>query len=221
MIKETALILHVFGGMSGLLLGSLILVIKKGDKRHRYLGLGYVISMALATLSGIGMAFWGNNQFLFLIGIFSFYLCYSGWRMARQKRGTTSKMKIVDLSIAIITLFLSVFMILSGIFDFEQNKWVINPVLIIFGSASLVFSFNDTRLYLRPDGDLIVRKQWLNTHIGRMSGSYISALTAFLVVNLSGLLPPLLVWLGPSLIIGPLISRWVRKYTRPKASIQQ
>lgn len=221
MIKEIALILHVAGGMSGLLIGSLILGLKKGDKRHRLLGQWYVLSMALATLSGIGMAFWGDNQFLFLIGIFSFYLCYSGWRMARQKKGTTRTMRAVDISIAILTLLLSVFMIASGIFDFGQNKLIINPVLIIFGAASLIFSFNDTRLYLKPDADQILRKQWLNTHIGRMSGSYISALTAFLVVNLSGVLPPLLVWLGPSFIIGPLISRWVRKYTRPKASIQQ
>ena len=130
-------------------------------------------------------------------------------------------MNLVDISIAVITLLLSVFMVASGIFDFGQNKWVINPVLIIFGAASLIFSFNDTRLYLKPDADQVLRKQWLNTHIGRMSGSYISALTAFLVVNLSGVLPPLLVWLGPSFVIGPLISRWVRKYTRPKTSIQQ
>jgi len=78
MIKDIALAMHILGGMSGLMLGTLMLILKKGGDRHRKMGRLYVASMALATLSGIAMAITGENQFLFFIGIFSFYLCYSG-----------------------------------------------------------------------------------------------------------------------------------------------
>lgn len=218
MVKDIALALHILGGMSGLMLGTLMLILKKGDERHRIMGRIYVASMALATLSGIALAFVGESQFLFLIGVFSFYLCYSGWRMAYHKSRISPAGRKIDLLVASITLLLSAFMIITGLFDVEQSKWIINPVLIVFGIASLTFSVNDFRILIRPNAPQLLKKQWLNTHVGRMGGSYISALTAFLVVNLSGMLPPLLIWLGPSFIVAPLLSVWIRKQSKWSAS---
>jgi len=137
--------------------------------------------------------------------------------MAQHKSRITPSGRRVDLLVASITLMLSIIMIVTGVYDFERAKLVINPVLIIFGLASLTFSFNDFRILIRPNASQLLKKQWLNTHIGRMGGSYISALTAFLVVNLSGLLPPLLIWLGPSVIVAPLLSLWIRKQTKLNA----
>ena len=47
---------------------------------------------------------------------------------------------------------------------------------------------------------------WLKKHIGNMCGSYIGAITAF-TVNQSSHIPlnPIILWLGPTLIITPII----------------
>jgi len=48
------------------------------------------------------------------------------------------------------------------------------------------------------------RPGWLPIHIGLMCGSYVSCVTAFLVVNLQGSMIP---WVLPTLIATPLITR--------------
>ena len=44
-----------------------------------------------------------------------------------------------------------------------------------------------------------------------MMGSYIAAMTAFIVVN-NTILPEIVAWLLPTVIVTPLIIKWSRKY---------
>ncbi|MEJ7684882.1 MAG: hypothetical protein WKG06_44950 [Segetibacter sp.] len=44
-----------------------------------------------------------------------------------------------------------------------------------------------------------------------MTGSYVASATAFLVVN-NKILPNIIAWLLPTIIIVPLIVSWTRKY---------
>ena len=51
-------------------------------------------------------------------------------------------------------------------------------------------------------------------HLQRMTGSYIAACTAFLVVNLDKVkipIPPVIAWLLPTMILTPLIIKWSRE----------
>ena len=57
---------------------------------------------------------------------------------------------------------------------------------------------------------------WLTWHIGLMCGSYISFVTAFLVVNL-GLGSPL-AWIAPTLVGTPLIARATVRSLRPRTA---
>jgi hypothetical protein len=59
----------------------------------------------------------------------------------------------------------------------------------------------------------IDKKAWLYEHIGNMSGSYIASVTAFLVTAVK-FLPPVVTWLGPTVIGVPLIIYTIRKYKR-------
>jgi hypothetical protein len=59
-------------------------------------------------------------------------------------------------------------------------------------------------------GNIKNKNYWLLIHIQRMVGSYIAALTAFLVVN-NTYLPPLMAWLMPTIIMTPLIFYWSKK----------
>jgi uncharacterized membrane protein len=207
---KIGLYLHIAGGMLGLITGFVNTLNRKGSTFHRNSGKAYVLSMFVATLSGVLLAFLKENQFLFLIGIFSFYLCFSGWRVLKYQSLQPFKAKNLDIVVASITVLFSVFMIFTGIYDIESNKIVINPVLLIFGSGGLFISLADLKKFLQSSQSVPKPLNWLYTHVARMGGSYISAVTAFIVVNFTSL-PPLILWLGPSLIGTIFITYSIRK----------
>jgi hypothetical protein len=59
------------------------------------------------------------------------------------------------------------------------------------------------------------RPGWIPVHIGLMCGSYISFVTAFLVVNLG--LGSIVAWVLPTLVGSPLIARATARRVRPGA----
>jgi hypothetical protein len=80
---------------------------------------------------------------------------------------------------------------------------------IVFGSIGSTFLLSDIRSFINPPKE---KMHWWFTHIGSMGGSYISAVTAFVVVNIS--LPQYnwVLWILPAAIGGVLIARTIRRY---------
>lgn len=209
-ISTWLLWLHIAGGMSGLVSGFANTINKKGGPSHRLFGRIYVASMFCATLSGVILAFLKENQFLFLVGVFSFYLCFSGWRVLNYKKTQPFKVLPIDYLVALITVFFSIVMIVSGFHFNERGSMNLNPVLIVFGIGGLFISVVDLRKFFKAKKVGQAKFTWLYTHVGRMGGSFISAVTAFIVVNFE-FLPPLVLWLGPSLIGTIFISSSIRR----------
>jgi uncharacterized membrane protein YhaH (DUF805 family) len=92
----------------------------------------------------------------------------------------------------------------------NQNNFGI--VLLIFGILALRFTKTDIENYR---GKARVKNYWLLVHLQRLTGAYIAAITAFLVVNAKYApveLPPVLVWLLPTAILLPLIIMWSKRY---------
>ena len=87
----------------------------------------------------------------------------------------------------------------------QQEKFGI--VFVVFGFISLRFMYTDWQNYT---GKAKEKNYWLLAHLQRMTGAYIASLTAFLVVN--KILPGIIVWLLPTVILTPLIIVWTRKY---------
>ena len=85
----------------------------------------------------------------------------------------------------------------------------LNIVLLVFGTLLLGFSSFDFFRKKLPANPYIL-------HAGRIGGAYIAAVTAFLVVNFS-FLPPLLVWLAPTLVGSAAIALSIRKLVRKGA----
>jgi hypothetical protein len=86
-----------------------------------------------------------------------------------------------------------------------------------FGIISCVFGF----IGLRGNYDninrlrkkLTFKNYWLLAHIGGMLGSYIGAITAFLVNNNKWIhLPDVVAWLAPTVLLVPLLLYEVRKH---------
>jgi len=203
-VHSILLFAHILGGMTGLLTGLLSLSTRKGAKVHRLSGKIYVAGMFLATLSGIVLAFWGGSHFLFLIGIFSFYLCFTGFRTLKHKKILQNNVfKPIDKIMAWIVLGFGCLMLTVGIIDLKTLTVKLNVILIVFGAICTGMAFNDLRLFFKKSHSSKMKQHWFFNHIGRMIGSYISAVTAFLVVNIN-FLPGLLIWLGPT-VLGTIV----------------
>jgi hypothetical protein len=98
------------------------------------------------------------------------------------------------------------FVLFGGYLVLYKNYF--GTVLLVFGVISILMVLQDFKNY---QGKIEIKNFWLLVHIQRMIGAYIAATTAFLVVN-NTVLPGVVAWLLPTVILVPLIFKWTRKY---------
>lgn len=211
------LVLHIVGGATGLIFGTILLFQKKGNGSHVFLGKVFYYGMLLAGFSSLILACLHPNSFLFMIGIFTLYMTITGVRYNRYAKKLPIKANIPDIS-AIVLMALG------------------SATLIVIGTLKLIHgdSFGFALLFFSLIGVQYIREDWKNFkhpkpnlfmlgHISRMVGSYIASLTAFLVVNYK-LLPPqipgVVLWMAPSLVLTPLIFKWTRPFNKKKMTTQ-
>lgn len=208
----TFLILHIIGGTVGLFTGTINLVRKKGDKKHKLVGKFFTYAMLTAGFSSLVLSIIHPNNFLFMVGIFTLYLVGTGYRYVYSKMlGSEQNPTIIDWTITVGMLLAGILFIGLGISNLiARNNFGI--VLIVFGIIGLRFVIADYNNYKGKGKE---KNYWLLAHLQRMIGGYIAATTAFLVVNahyFPVILPSALVWLLPSIILTPLIISWSKKY---------
>jgi hypothetical protein len=151
------------------------------------------------------MAVLHENIFLFIVGTFTAYMLLSGTRYLKIK--SIIDIKKADWALAItITLFGLGFIVLGIMLLIKSVSFGI--VLLVFGGICWMFALQDFKNFSNKSR---VKNFWLTTHIQRMTGSYIASATAFLVVN-NTILPGVISWLLPTVVLTPLIVIWVRKY---------
>jgi len=82
--------LHIAAG-TGAVFGMVgALITNKGKLWHRRMGKLYTFSMAMALLLAVIVSVLTFNVFLGLIGLFSGYFVYTGWRVALVRDGSRS-----------------------------------------------------------------------------------------------------------------------------------
>jgi len=204
--RNLTLIIHVGCGFLALALGFAAILFKKGQKRHRFSGKLFFRAMLGVTLSALIISGITENYFLFVIGIFSFFQNYFGYRSVKNKSLIPN---VFDWIVLIIASLNSVAMLIS-----------MNIVLVVFGVISTFLAIGQARIFfkIRLQKD-IPKIQWLVQHIGMMLGAYIATLTAFLVVNFPDVEPGWLIWISPSIIGGSLIFYYTRSVTRRNENI--
>jgi uncharacterized membrane protein len=216
-IFKTILLIHVILGSIGLLLGIVILALRKGDKTHKKLGRIFAVAMLSSSFLSFILSIMHPNIFLFCIGILTIHLVASGWRYLLLKNLDNGQKP------AIIDWFLFGFMIVFTLIFLYLG---INTLLHdnMFGIAPLAFAFlgfknvmNDYKIYF---GKITIKNYWLTTHLERMSGAIIASFTAFLVNAVGKYLGQFdfmenfsfITWILPGIIIIPFIVKWKRKY---------
>lgn len=198
-------IIHITGGSISLLLGSYILLTKKGTAKHTLIGTIYFYAMLTAALVALPMSYIHPNYFLFIVGIFTAYMLLTGKRYLKKK--STNDVTQIDWILSLLMLAFGASFIFLGILRIIHAS-LFGIVFLSFGSISILFVYKD---YLNFTGKTTIKNFGLVTHLQRMIGSYIASITAFLVVN-NRILPPVVAWLLPTALIVPLIVKWSRKY---------
>jgi uncharacterized membrane protein len=206
------LVLHIIGGSVGLFTGTVNLVRGKGDKNHKLVGKIFSYSMLTAGISSFILSILHPNYFLFIVGVFTVYLVSTGHRYLYLKMlGSNEKPKSIDWVITMAMLMASLLFIGLGIRHLlAGNNFGI--VFIVFGALGARLVKTDFDNYR---GRVKAKNYWLLAHLQRMTGAYIAAITAFLVVNAKYSpveLPSFIFWLLPTAILTPLIIAWTRKH---------
>ena len=212
-IIRILILLHAIAGGISLLSGSMALIFKKGSKPHRISGWFFYSAMLLGCSLALVISNCANHQnfFLFIIGVFSLYMILTGIQYLQAKRILQQKVFSFFGLLSAIMLFFVICFFYLGIGQIIGNKLL--PYFPQLSSPSkgiimIVFGFFGT-LFLRDDVRWFRGKEtegsfWLASHLTRMTAAYISAFTAFLVVN-NKILPGIIAWLLPSAIGVPVI----------------
>src|SRR5699024_3807397 len=165
-------------------------------------GIIFYYAMLISALAALFISILPNHEsaFLFSIGVFSSYFLLSGYRSLKFKKLNHSI--VLDKVIAYIIVITSISMIIFPFLFYQQ----LNIILLIFGGIGILFGLRDLLLF-RDQKRL--KMKWLKLHVGKMTGGYISAITAFFVVN--QILINLWNWFLPGVIGSIYITFWIRK----------
>lgn len=205
------LVLHIAGGSVGLLTGLINILRKKGDKNHRLIGKIFFVSMLTAGVSSLVLAYLHPNYFLFMVGVFTLYMVSSGQLYLKHKQQNKPNSKRIEWTITILMLLAGLLFVGIGTLTIIQSN-LFGLVFVTFGCLGLLFVRQDFKNY---NGNSTIKNYWLVGHLQRMTGGFIAALTAFLVVNAKyfpNQIPSFLYWLLPTIILTPMIIKWSRKY---------
>ncbi len=213
-MDNISLLVHITSGTIALIIAILAIILRKGTTFHRRLGRAYFCAMSLVFISALHLSFIALpiNWFLFSIGIFSYYLAFTGFRAGRERKNLPA---IIDKIAAWMMFATVIFMILLAIkFLFNQNN--LGIVLIVFGVIGLLLATQDILQFRKGK---IQGKERILRHLTRILASFIAVVTAVLVVNGAKLgIPDLVNWLAPSVVITPLIIYMARSYKTSKST---
>ena len=201
--------IHIAGGASALLTGLGAMLTKKGSLLHRNFGKVYFWSMTAVFVGALALALGHDKDFLLMVAFFSYYMTVRGYRILYLKQlHTGQKATWIDLTITAISGAFILFLLGWGTYAVVNGAGM-GIVGITFGLIGSSFLIQDIRSFFKPP---LEKMHWWHGHIASMGGSYISAVTAFVVVNIQFEQFNWILWVLPAAIGGTIIGRTIRKY---------
>ena len=204
---------HIICGAMGLVLGTANLIRRKGDPPHRRIGRLFVAAMITAGCTAIVLSVIHPNFFLTVVGIFTVYMVGTGHRyILLRLREVDNDPRTLDWALTIGMAIAVILFAGLGIRALLQQN-MMGLVYFVFGLIGFLFVRTDFDNYRSRSKH---RNYWLLAHLQRMTGGYIAALTAFLVVNADRFpefIPGVVYWLLPTIILTPMIVKWSREYS--------
>lgn len=204
------LVIHVIAATGALCSGAVAIMFKSNTPRHKPVGRLYFWCMTVVFLTATFISIVKQLQFLFLIGIFTYYatvIAYRALKLRNLHQG--QKPQRIDWIIESIAGFTFLLMIVFAVLVYLQTQNAEAIIPFVFGVMGAWGVYRNVVAFVKGPTESMY---WLKKHIGNMCGSYIGAITAF-TVNQSAHIPlhPIILWLGPTFIIAPVIMVELKK----------
>jgi uncharacterized membrane protein len=204
--------IHITAGFSSFVLAPVALLTAKGGKAHRRWGMVYLWSMGIVAGTALPMALYRPVLFLALVAVFSFYACFSAWRVLALKdlpKGGSAKP--IDWLAGGVTFVSSACLAEFCVFQpaLVQHMGIVG---VVFGFIGMALAFGQLKSFVvKPTEKMF----WWYTHLGNMIASYIAAWSAFSVVTLTRVVGNhWYVWLWPTMVGVPAIVVTTAYYKR-------
>lgn len=203
-VLNILLVIHVIAGALALIFGALAITLKNKTPKHKKVGKLYFWCMTIVFISSVILSVAKGLLFLFFIAVFTYYATLIAYRSLKLKElHLNQKPTKFDWIVEYTALSVFIGLLLFAIWYFFKTQSSQAVIPLSFGLMGLLGVLkNIKQLKQQPKEKLY----WLKKHIGNMLGSYIGAITAFLV-NQGEYIPvnPIILWLGPTVILVPLI----------------
>lgn len=153
------------------------------------------------------------NIFLFCVSFFTYYSCLTAYRSLRLKKlHLDQQPSKLDWAIEVFFGLMHVSFVCFAIYLFLNGNQSFGTISLVFGLLGLRGNYINIK---RLRKQLEYRNYWLIAHISGMLGSYIGAITAFVVNNSAHIpVPTVVLWLGPAVFLAPLIVFETRKHKK-------
>jgi uncharacterized membrane protein len=213
---QYTLYLHILVGSVALLSGAIAIFSTEGKTLHRKTGKIYFWAMTTVFVTGIIVAEFRFNRFLFLIAFLSYYSVFAGVRFLKLKKlHRGQKPQWYDWAARGINTIANLVFVALGLYFYIFTEASQGAVLLTlgFGMGGMMISYTNLHpLVIRPTKPY----HWYLAHIGNLMGGYIATLTAFLstMVTRYELMNTYLAFALPSLIGIPLLLYWQQRTER-------
>jgi hypothetical protein len=204
-------VLHVFFGTLALVAAPAALLMRKGGRWHSRFGFGFIGTMAIVLFSAGFLWQKQGHTFLLPLGAVSGYLIFNGYRVvARRRRSAPDWLEDrIDLFAAGVAVAAALGTAYLAATASTPLMFSIRPALVGIAAIAIAFASNDALGFCSPRS----RHGWLLAHFAGMIAAYISAVTAFAVINAHHV-PMMIRWLVPSVTGGALIVGYTLRYVR-------
>jgi hypothetical protein len=208
--------LHVMCGTLVLVVAPAAMIARKGGRWHRRWGTAFMLSMTVVLFTAGFMWQPKGHIFLFALALVSGYLVFNGYRIVarRRRRRDDALDDGIDIAAAGMTVVAGIWLIAIAAAAGTDLMRSLAPIMAGLGVVAVAFALNDVRGVLGPRS----RVGWLIAHFSAMIAAYISAATAFIVINAHGV-PMELRWLVPIGIGTLVITGFSLPYRMPRSAL--
>src|SRR6266404_8153556 len=138
MTYSPVLIVHICGGIIGVLSGSTALIVRKGSRLHRRSGDVFVISMLIMAAAGAYAAFTKSQPTNVMAGVFTFYLVATAWLTVMRKEKETGRIELGLLLVGLAAGTSSLIFAWQAAHSAAGLKAGDSVLLYVFGSVVLL-----------------------------------------------------------------------------------
>lgn len=174
------LVLHISGGITGILSGAVAMCFRKGSRGHAMAGRVFVIAMLCMSGAGAYMAFMKSQTGNLMGGVMTFYMVATAWATGRRRDGETSIFDWGALLVALAFGAVAVTFGLQAVYSPTGLRKGYPPaVYFIWGVVALLSAAGDIRMLVR--GGVFFGAQRIVRHLWRMClGLFIATGSFFL-----------------------------------------